>query len=237
MIHKYSNTIRPAHSALRLCYVTHKGSMPLDWLLEVTRRAAIGGATMVQLREKDITSFNASISLAKQLKRVLDPFKVPLIINDYVEVCAEVGAAGVHLGQKDMHPDLARKILGSSAIIGLSLENMRHAEEANRLDSIDYVAASPVYPSKTKNDFKELPWGLTGLQQLVAFSKHPVMGIGGINLGNTKTIIEAGAKGIAVVSAIQAAHCPEEASAELIKIINEGLNYDTIHYGAFHRRF
>lgn len=237
MIHKYSNIIRPTNNALRLCYVTHKGNMPIEWLLEVTRRAAIGGVTMVQLREKDSPPFKTSIHIAKQLKRVLDPFKIPLIINDYVEVCEEIGAAGVHLGQEDMHPDLARKILGDSAIIGLSLENMKQAEDANRSDSIDYVAASPVHPSRTKNDFKELPWGLKGLQELVAFSKHPVMGIGGINLENTKTIIEAGAKGVAVISAIQAAHCPEEASAELIKIINEGLNYDTIHYSSFHRRF
>jgi thiamine-phosphate pyrophosphorylase len=112
---------------------------------------------MVQLREKDSISDHDFINLSKLLLRTLESFRVPLIINDRVDICHIVGAHGVHLGQNDMHPDEARKILGKPAIIGLSLECPKHLDQANMLDSIDYVAASHIFESKAKqNQLKQI---------------------------------------------------------------------------------
>lgn len=199
---------------LKLYYVTDRAVNTDEWLMQTVEQAVTGGVTMVQLREKD-TPQAEIIMLGKKLKALLKPYKVPLIINDNAEICREVGADGVHLGQTDMHPDEARKLLGEHAIIGLSLENMQQVEAANQLKTIDYVAASPVFTTSTKLDCKAA-WKLEGLKQLTRISYHPVVGIGGINLSNLPGVIQAGAKGIAVVSSIQSQADKQPISSQLL---------------------
>lgn len=206
---------------LKLYYVTDRAANTEEWLIQTAEQAVLGGVTMVQLREKNTPVYDIII-LAKQLKALLEPYKVPLIINDNAEICKNVGADGVHLGQTDMHPDQARKLLGENAIIGLSLENIQHAELANQLESIDYVAASPVFASFTKLDCNKA-WGLDGLKQLTKMSRYPVVGIGGINLTNLAGVINAGAAGVAVVSSIQSQSDKKSASARLLKEIEQYL--------------
>ncbi len=187
----------------------------IAWIAE---EAAKGGVTMVQLREKDINT-RAFIALAHQLKAVLSPLNIPLIINDRVDVALASDADGVHIGQSDMDYETARRLVGPDKIIGLSVENMQQLEEANALD-VDYIGISPVFSTATKTDTAQ-PFGLEGLKKAVALSKHLAVAIGGINMSNTPDIIKAGADGIAVVSAICSANNPQKAAQELKEVIEQ----------------
>jgi len=182
----------------------------LDWVVE---KATKGGVTVVQLREKDMETKDF-IEEAKRIKKILEPYNIPLIINDRVDVALAIGADGVHLGQTDMPYPMARKILGNEAIIGLSVESIEQAEEANQFD-VDYIAISPVFTTPTKEELTQ-ELGISGVQKITGISKHPSVGIGSIKPHNAESIIKAGADGIAVVSAICSAENPEEAASELI---------------------
>lgn len=185
---------------------------------EVVTAANLGGVSVVQLREKD-TSTRDFLLLARRLLAILRPAGIPLIINDRLDVALAAGADGVHLGQSDLPGREARQIMGSKAIIGLSVETMEQAKEAAELD-IDYLAASPVFATPTKTDTAP-PWGLTGLAALRRETGLPLVAIGGINQANAKAVLMAGADGIAVVSAICAAADPRAAAQALRAIIDQ----------------
>lgn len=208
-------------STLKLCLVTHQQHHSLDTYEHFIRLAALGGVTMVQLRNKGEPG--AVRELALTLIGLLRPLNVPLIINDDVDFAKEVDADGVHLGQSDRPPEEARRILGIDKIIGLSIETLEQLEQANQLGCIDYIGASAVFPSQTKTDCKTI-WGLEGLKKIVAMSKHPVVAIGGINTGNAQDVMKTGAAGVAVVSAIHDHHQPDVAM-QLIQEINKGEHY------------
>lgn len=174
--------------------------------------AVEGGVTIVQLREKEISA-RAYIDIGKKLLCLLKPLGIPLIINDRVDVAHAIKADGVHLGQSDLSVSEARAILGKQALIGLSVENLEQAKIAFR-EEVDYLAASPLFHTKTKTDCSS-PWGLQGLKELCALSKYPVIAIGGINETNAKQIIDCGAKGVAVVSSIFNAPCPQTAARRI----------------------
>ena len=197
---------------LKLCLVTNiQGD--ITPYANMVRRAVQGGVTMVQLREKHQDKLVIK-EKALFLQALLKPLKIPLIINDYVELAAEIGADGVHIGQQDMPVLLARRILGKRAIIGLSIESFAELRVANRQPELSYVTASAVFPSRTKTDCKTI-WGLENLQKLTAESVHPITAIGGINQDNVADIFQAGACGVAVIGAIDQAHDPYEAAQSL----------------------
>lgn len=181
----------------------------LEWIVE---EAVKGGVTMVQLREKDCTT-RKFIELALRMKQTLSPYQVPLIINDRVDVALASDADGLHIGQSDMPYEMARRLLGRKKIIGLSVENMDQVYEVNGYD-VDYIGISPVFSTPTKTDTAQ-PFGLEGIRQVMEISKHPAVAIGGINSQNTRDVIQAGANGIAVVSAICSADNPREAAIVL----------------------
>lgn len=199
---------------LSLYLVTNRKTLELEDFFNIIRASIDGGVRIVQLREKD-SSTREMITIGKKLLSVLKPLGIPLIINDRVDVAHAVGADGIHLGQSDLKVGEARAILGEKAIIGLSVESLEQATVAIEED-VDYLAASPIFHTKTKTDCAK-PWGLDGLKQLCAISKHPVIAIGGIDETNAKQIIECGAAGVAVVSAIFNASCPKSAA---LKILN-----------------
>jgi thiamine-phosphate pyrophosphorylase len=203
--------------ALRLCLVTNLQNQPFRLYKSFLLRAIQGGITSVQLREKTKNLMEYQ-QLALQLKSILQPFKIPLIINDHVEIAKKIDAEGVHIGQSDLSPYEARKILGPSKIIGWSVETLKELEIANQLTCIDYIAASAVFPSKTKPDCKTI-WGLDGLKQITQLSKYPVMAIGGVNLANIGMIMDNGACGAAVIGAIHDQD-PRKAAADLITEID-----------------
>jgi thiamine-phosphate pyrophosphorylase len=183
----------------------------------ITEQAVKGGVTMVQLREKDCTTLEF-VSLAFRLKKLLTTLNIPLIINDRLDIAMAVDADGLHIGQHDMPYAIARNILGYDKIIGLSVENIEQAKEADKLD-VDYIGISPVFQTGTKTD-TGVPLGLEGLKEIAAFSKHIIVGIGGIHAGNAAEVIKSGAHGVAVVSAIVAADDPLCAAHEIRKVVD-----------------
>jgi thiamine-phosphate pyrophosphorylase len=182
--------------------------------------AVRGGVTAVQLREKECAT-REFVELARALKLLLAPLRVPLIVNDRVDVALAAGADGVHVGQSDLHCCDVRRLLGPSAIIGLSVENLEQAADAPA--DADYLAVSPLFSTPTKTDAAS-EWGLAGLAALRRASRRPLIAIGGIHPGNAASVIASGADGIAVVSAICAASDPELASRALCLEISRGRN-------------
>lgn len=187
---------------------------------DVVEQAVKGGVTMVQLREKDCSS-REFYELAIKLKDILRPFGVPLIINDRLDIALACDAEGLHIGQSDIPYAVARKLLGRDKIIGLSVESLQDAIDANELD-VDYIGISPVFGTPTKTDTAPA-LGLEGIQNIMKISKHPSVGIGGINKANVADIITSGANGVAVVSAIMSAPDPEKAAEELKGIVDASL--------------
>ncbi len=187
---------------------------------EVVRMAAEGGAAAVQIREKDLPT-RPFVEEALRIRALLDAFGIPLIINDRLDVALASGAAGLHLGQDDMPYAVARRILGPKALIGLSVETWKDVERAEDLD-VDYLGVSPVFATPTKTDTKE-PWGLEGLARIRAYTRHPLVAIGGLNAGNAAAAARAGADAVAVVSAVCAAADPREASRDLARILAAAL--------------
>jgi thiamine-phosphate pyrophosphorylase len=201
----------------RLYLVTDQGlslGRPLEWIVEAAVR---GGVSAVQLREKS-RPIPEYVDIARRIQKVLQPFGVPMIINDRVDIALAVGAAGVHLGQTDMLPGEARKLLGPDAVIGLSVETPEQAAAADHLD-VDYLGVSPIFSTPTKTDLLTA-WGLHGLRLLRSRSRHRLIAIGGINSSNAAAVMEAGADGVAVVSAICSAPDPDASARELRKIVD-----------------
>lgn len=184
-------------------------------LEEVVFSAVQGGAGVVQLREKEAGS-REFLSLARRLVDILQPRGIPVIINDRADIALASGAAGLHVGQSDLPPEDARRFMGPDAIVGLSVENMEQLEAARDLD-IDYVGISPVFATPTKTD-TATPWGLEGLRMARERSDLTLVAIGGIHLSNARSVIEAGAHSLAVVSEICSAPDPEKAARELLSL-------------------
>jgi len=208
-----------------LYLVTDRGLCGQKDLKDVILQALQGGVAYVQLRDKEIST-RLFLEEAKKIKAIMAPFKVPLIINDRIDVALAVEADGVHIGQTDMPYAIARKLLGKRAIIGLSVETWEDVETAQKLD-VDYLGVSPVFETPTKTDTKGC-WGLEGLTRIKHFSRHPLVGIGGLNASNAADAVRAGADCIAVVSAICSALDPLRASRELQDMIHKALEERTL---------
>jgi len=194
---------------LRLYLVTDQKSLCGRSLTDVVLAAVQGGVTCVQLREKDLCSRDFVV-LALAVKALLAPTGVPLVINDRIDVALACGAQGVHLGQSDMPVALARQFLPPGVFVGLSVENLNDVVRAAG-QAVDYLGVSPIFATPTKTD-TALPWGLAGLRQVRAMTALPLVAIGGVHLGNAAEVLQAGADGLAVVSAICSAPDPGAAA-------------------------
>jgi len=194
---------------LRLYLVTDQQALRGRSLTDVVQQAVQGGVTCVQLREKTANTRDF-VALALALQTLLKPLGVPLVINDRIDVALACGAQGVHLGQSDMPVALARQLLPPEVFIGLSVENLDDVRRAAGLP-VDHLGVSPVFATATKTDTAP-PWGLSGLQQLRGITDLPLVAIGGIHLGNAAAVLQAGADGLAVVSALCSADDPHVAA-------------------------
>jgi thiamine-phosphate pyrophosphorylase len=192
--------------------VTDQTSCRHHSLETIVSEAVLAGVSCVQLREKALDT-RTFIARAQNLQTILTPTRIPLIINDRVDIALASGADGVHIGQSDMPYELTRNLMGPNRLIGLSVETWEDVVEAQDMD-VDYIGVSPVFPTPTKTDTKE-PWGLDGLMRIKAYSRHPLVAIGGLNTVNTHQVIKAGADAIAVVSAICSARDPFKAAQAL----------------------
>jgi len=198
--------------------VTDRGLCRNRPLQDVVLQAVQGGAGYVQLREKGLST-RGFVEEAIRIKKLLAPYHVPLIINDRIDVALASGADGVHIGQEDMPYDIVRRLMGPQAIIGLSVETWEDVEASEKLD-VNYIGVSPVFATPTKTDTKE-PWGLAGMKKIKAYSRHPLVAIGGINESNAAAVVRAGADGLAVVSAICSADDPRAEALRLKNIIDK----------------
>ena len=194
-------------------------------LADLARLVAQGGATLVQLRDKH-SETRAMVARARAIKKALEPFKVPLVINDRIDVALASGADGVHVGQDDMAVEDARKLLGRDAIIGLSIKTVAEANAAP-VELIDYVGSGGVYVTLSKEQ-KNAPIGPEGLARVIAAlharaPKLAVCGIAGIDAGNAAAVIAAGANGVAVISALSLAPDPTAAARALRAIVDATL--------------
>ena len=161
---------------------------------------SLGGASLIQLREKRMPA-KEFYEQAKAAVAVAAQRGVQLIINDRVDVALAAGAHGVHLGQDDMPPDAARKLLGPDAVIGYSTHNIEQAITATKLP-IDYLAVGPIFATTTKSDTSPV-LGLDRLSAVrQAIGAFPLVAIGGITLENARDVIAAGADSVAVISAL-----------------------------------
>lgn len=193
-------------------------------LAQLTDAAIAGGATLVQVRHKHGTTRDM-IDLTRRIGAAAAG-RVPVLVNDRVDVALAAGADGVHLGQDDMAASEARRLMGPAAIIGLTLKNVAHAGAAP-FDQLDYVCVGGVYTTMSKNN-PDAPVGLDGLARIVAAVRGrdgsiPCGAIAGIDAGNAGAVIAAGADGIAVISAISHARDPARAARELRAIVDAAL--------------
>ena len=194
-------------------------------LAELSRLVAQGGATLVQLRDKR-SDTRPMVQLARAIKAALAPFKIPLLVNDRVDVALASGADGVHVGQQDMTVEDARRLLGPRAIIGLSIKTVAQAEAAP-LDLLDYVGVGGVFATSSK-DNPNPPIGPAGLARIAEVFRRrargfPLCGIAGINAGNAGEAIAAGADGVAVISALSLQADPQAAAHALRGVVDVAL--------------
>lgn len=169
--------------------------------IEVVKRALSGGVDMVQYREKHLPD-DEFRQTATELLKVTKRKDIALIINDRVEIAAEIDADGVHVGQEDLDCEKAREMLGGDKIIGVSASNVEQATKAIEAGA-DYLGLGPIYQTDTKEI--DYPRGINLIKEVRAQSPIPIFAIGGINLENVGAVLSAGASGVAVISAIVSA--------------------------------
>ena len=207
-----------------LYLVTDPGLVSPSDLVSVVQAAVRGGVSLVQLRDKAADG-RRLVESARALRAVLAPMEVPLIVNDRVDVAMVVAAEGVHVGQSDITAIDARRIMGPSAIVGLSIEHPSQAT-SSAAAAASYLAVSPVYGTPTKTDTVE-PLGLEGVAAVRKCGDGPVVGIGGIDGDRAPAVIRAGADGVAVVSAILGQPDVRRAAARLRAAVDRAKSEQT----------
>ncbi len=205
---------------MRLYLVTDQSLAAGRSLADVVGAAVQGGVSCVQLREKHLGT-REFLAQALMLKALLAPHRVPLVINDRIDIALACGAEGVHLGQSDLPVDEARKLLPMEVFIGWSVESMDDVLQSAVLP-VDYLGVSPIFSTSTKTDTKE-SWGLEGLTLVRTATHLPLVAIGGIHAGNAREVLRAGADSLAVVSALCAASDPHAAAMGLRSLCDEAL--------------
>lgn len=192
---------------------TWLGDRTLEQVVEEVLR---GGATFLQLREKELTG-EALLGLARRVKEVAARYRVPFVVNDSVELALACDADGVHVGQRDLMGRDIRAIIGPDKILGITANTVELAMAAQQAGA-DYVGAGAVFGTTTKGDAKNL--SLDTLRDICRAVTIPVVAIGGINAGNLLRLAGTGAAGAAVVSALFAQAQPEQ-SARSLRVLAE----------------
>ena len=181
--------------ALRLYLVTNRYQDSLESFLKKVEKACRSGVTIVQLREKNLTT-NQYYQLAKQVKEITDAYQVPLIIDDRLDVCLAVDAAGLHIGDDELPVSVARQVLGPDKILGVTAKTVKRALEAEE-GGANYLGTGAIFPTTTKENAPiTLISTLKTICQRVAI---PVVAIGGLTSENIDQLIGTGIAGVAVV--------------------------------------
>ncbi len=186
--------------------------------IDVARDAIAGGATVIQLREKDRCTRDI-LRIAAEIKKLTHRSGTLFIINDRIDIALAIDADGVHLGQEDMPLLYARRILGKGKIIGVSVGGIEEAVRAER-EGADYLGVGSIFLTPSKSDAGQ-PVGLGTLSEIRSSVKTPIVAIGGITLNNIEDVLKAGADGVAVISAVACATDVKRATSELLRKIRE----------------
>jgi thiamine-phosphate pyrophosphorylase len=203
---------------LSLYLVLDPGLCRRHSMAETARMAVAGGATAVQLRDKDADTA-ALVEVGRALRLALAGTGVPLIVNDDLDAALAIEADGLHVGQDDIPAREARRRMGRGKILGLSVET-EAAVRAVDPSVVDYVGIGPVFGTPTKPDHQP-PIGLDGLARLVAISPVPAVAIGGLKVEHVPAVLASGAEGVAVVSAVCGQPDPEAATGVLAAAIRD----------------
>jgi thiamine-phosphate pyrophosphorylase len=198
-----------------LYLVTDRGILKGRDLADAVEEAIKGGVTLVQLREKDVSSLEF-YNIAIKLKQLTNKYKIPLIINDRLDIALAADADGLHVGQDDLPVEVARKLLGPDKILGYSVSTIEEAVYGEKMGA-DYLGAGPVYPTGSKLDAVS-PIGIDTFHRIKESVSIPVVGIGGIGISNIKEMKASGADGISLISAILGSKDIKEASRNLIRL-------------------
>jgi len=209
-------------NALRLYLVTDRALSLGRSEAQVVRAAAAGGVSAVQLRGKDMTS-RELYETGLTLRRLCSQLSLLFMVNDRLDIALAVGADGVHLGQDDLPLSAARR-LAPGMLLGATVGSPEEAREAESMGA-DYLGTVAVFPTGTKA-YSGPPIGIEGLRRLCASTTLPVVAIGGIGEGNASSVLQAGAAGIAVVSAIVSAPDITGAAKRLRRVVEEAVGQD-----------
>ncbi len=194
-----------------LYLVTDRRLMSAKTLGEAVEQAIAGGCTLVQLREKEISSLDFYV-LASEMKKTTDRYGIPLIINDRIDIAMAVDAAGVHIGQKDIPADIARKVIGKDMLLGVSATSVTEAVNA-AIAGADYLGVGAMFQTGTKPDA-----GFVSMEELGRIRRAvdiPIVVIGGISRENAMLFQPMGIDGLAVVSAVIAQPDIKKSAADL----------------------
>jgi thiamine-phosphate diphosphorylase len=181
--------------------------------LQIAERAILGGADAIQLRDKE-ASGGRLFGVALGLRRLTREAKIPFIVNDRLDVAMAVDADGVHVGQDDLPASVARRILGPGKILGVSAETVEEALAAQK-DGADYLGVGPVFEARGTKADAGAPLGLELIARIRKGCSLPIVAIGGINAENARSVREAGADAVAVISAIASADDITQAAMHL----------------------
>ena len=203
--------------ALRLYLVTNRYQDSLESFLEKVETACRSGVTIVQLREKNLTT-NQYYQLAKQVKEITDAYQVPLIIDDRLDVCLAVDAAGLHIGDDELPVSVARQVLGPDKILGVTAKTVKRALEAEE-GGADYLGTGAIFPTTTKENAPiTLISTLKTICQRVAI---PVVAIGGLTSENIDQLAATGIAGVAVVRDLMQAEDIEAKTQALLTKLDD----------------
>ena len=203
--------------ALRLYLVTNRYQDSVERFLEKVETACRSGVTIVQLREKNLTT-NQYYQLAKQVKEITDTYQVPLIIDDRLDVCLAVDAAGLHIGDDELPVSVARQVLGPEKILGVTAKTVKRALEAEE-GGADYLGTGAIFPTTTKENAPiTLISTLKTICQKVAI---PVVAIGGLTSENIDQLAETDIAGVAVVRDLMQAEDIEAKTQAFLKKLDD----------------
>ncbi|MFB1066554.1 thiamine phosphate synthase [Natrinema sp. H-ect4] len=210
----------------RTYFVTQASLSDDRTTLDIVRAAVDGGVDAVQLREKE-TSARSRYELGLELRELTAEAGVDLLVNDRVDIARAIDADGVHVGQSDLSVGVARDLLGSDAIVGCSASTVAEAREADA-DGADYLGVGAVYGTSSKDiDADKDGVGPERIAAIADAVSIPIVGIGGITADNARPVVEAGAAGVAVISAITAAPDPAAATESLTAAVETPKAIDT----------
>ena len=203
--------------ALRLYLVTNRYQDSLENFLEKVETACRLGVTIIQLREKNLTT-NQYYQLAKQVKEITDAYQVPLIIDDRLDICLAVDAAGLHIGDDELPVSVARKVLGPEKILGVTAKTVKRALEAET-SGADYLGTGAIFPTTTKENAPITQ--ISTLKTICQTVAIPVVAIGGLTSENIDQLIGTGIVGVAVVRDLMQAEDIEAKTQAFLTKLND----------------